>query len=377
MKRSIILFALLALASCEIHFDLDKTSEPAMYVQYLPSPELDARIMVAYAEPAFDKPATKPHPFDISDVTITVNGAGAKVSEDTLSSWNRHVLIVSTPSPIKPGDEISVTVTGKDVPVATASTRVPERPVIKSATFSQEVRDTTDVWKVTIKLDKPVADNEFYALKAIKHSEWYSASGPDLMHLQIDTTGYTECFNPGQIIDFTNLNSLDLDNYVTVGYEDGFITSDYFSGEFMTLLAGTKFEGDTYTFYINSTDTSLWSDFDFDFGGVPGSDNFSDFPDDEYYDYDDPDGEEYPEEPEIWMYLGEKSKYRFEIYHLSDEFYRYAKAQYLSNYNMLSNFGITPPNFTYTNVSGGLGIVAGIAGSGTDWIAPPEKEDAE
>ena len=370
MKRSIILFALLALASCEIHFDLEKVSEPAIYVQYLPSSEMEAKIMVAYAEPAFDKPAATPHPFDISDVKVTVNGAAATVAEDTLSSWNRHILLVDTPSPIKSGDEIKVTVTGKDVPVATASTKVPERPVIKSITLTQDVRDTSDVWKVTIKLEKPVEEGDFYGLKSIKHTEWYSASGPDIMNLQIDTTGYTECFNPGQLVSFSDISSLDLDNYVSVGYEDGFIAGDLYSGEFMTLLTSKQIEGDTYTLYINSTDTSFLGDLDFDFSDL----------DDSYYEdyaeyFDDPEEEEDPEEPEIWMYLGEKSWYRFELYRLSDEFYRYAKAQYLGNYNMLSNFGITPPNFTYTNVSGGLGIVAGISGTGTDWLTPPEKNE--
>ena len=59
MKRFAFILALIVLASCEIHFELDKASDPVMYVQYLPSSEIDAKIMVAYADPAFDKPAAQ------------------------------------------------------------------------------------------------------------------------------------------------------------------------------------------------------------------------------------------------------------------------------------------------------------------------------
>ena len=376
MKKPIILLALLALVSCEIHFDLEKVSDPALYVQYLPSSGTDGRIMVCYAEPAFDKPAKTPHPFNASDVTITVNGVKATVSVDTEnSSWNRHYLDVSTSAPIKAGDEISVTVTGKDVPTATASTTVPECPVIKSVTLTQAVMDSSDVWKVVMKLDRPVKEGEYYGIKAVKYNEWYAAHGPDLLNLQIDTTRYTEYFNPGQVASYADINSLDLDNYVSVSYTDGFVSASTYMGQCLTLLTARQIDGDTYTFYANAADSFVWSDIniDFDLGDIDyGDSDYSDYYDD-YGDYDDPEDPEEPEEPEeIWMYLGEKNRYRFEFYRLSDEFYHYAKAQYLSNYNMLSNFGITPPNFTYTNVIGGLGVVAGLSGSGTGWIDPPE-----
>ena len=51
------------------------------------------------------------------------------------------------------------------------------------------------------------------------------------------------------------------------------------------------------------------------------------------------------------------SEYRFEILRLSPEFFYYAKALYQSNFYFLSNIGLTPANFTYTNVDGGLGFV--------------------
>lgn len=376
MKRFAFILALIALASCEIHFELDKASDPVMYVQYLPSSEIDAKIMVAYAEPAFDKPAAQAHPFNVSDVTVTVNGAAAVVTEDAeQGSWNRHILHVKAHSAIKPGDEIKVEVSGKDVPTASASTVVPERPQIKSITFTKDEKDSTDVWKVVMKLGKPVQEGEYYGIKAVKYSEWYTAYGEDMFHYQIDTIANTEYFNPGQLADFADLNSLDLDNYASISYQDGFMRSELFMGEGMTLLTSRQIEGDTYTFYVNAVDSFVWSEFDFDFD-LPDMGDDYDYPLPDEPDIPDDTEEEEPEEPEpeFWMYLGEKSQFRFEIYRLSEEFYNYAKAQYLSTFNMLSNFGVIPPNFTYTNVRGGIGIVAGISGVGTQWIIPPEPE---
>ena len=55
----------------------------------------------------------------------------------------------------------------------------------------------------------------------------------------------------------------------------------------------------------------------------------------------------------------------------------YCKAQYLINFNMLSNFGVTPPNFTYSNVYGGLGVVGGISCTVTEAVQAPDSQEPE
>ena len=72
------------------------------------------------------------------------------------------------------------------------------------------------------------------------------------------------------------------------------------------------------------------------------------------------------------LVLVDNAQYVVELYRLSEELYNYFKAQYLMEFNMLSNFGVTPPNFTYSNVLGGLGIVGGISGVRTQWLELPD-----
>ena len=53
------------------------------------------------------------------------------------------------------------------------------------------------------------------------------------------------------------------------------------------------------------------------------------------------------------------------------------KAQYLGNFDMLSNFGVSPPNFTYSNIRGGIGITGAMSSSITPWYTVEETEEEE
>lgn len=375
-----VLAALTAVFSCEIPFPLDDVSDPAIYIEYLPSTELEARMMVAYAEPAFGKPGSVRYDFSASDVELKINDKSVPVTEVTdEDKLNLHTLSLPEGTVLSPGDRIDMKVTGRHgVPSASASTTIPARPLIKSVDFKQITKDSTDAWQVSMKLDRPVADGEYYGIKAAKRYTFITASGPDIFHIQLDTMVSVNYFSPGQVATFADLNNLDLDSFASVSYKDGFITSEMYSDQALTLLASKEFEGDTYSFYVNA-DGLLWEELDFGFL-FDDEDSYEELfeddepqyaetGDDEDVDYDWP---EEPEDPGIWVVVSETSEYSFEIFRLSDEFYNYAKAQYLATFNMLSNFGVSPPNFTYTNVLGGLGVVAGLSGSATGWMKTPE-----
>jgi hypothetical protein len=124
-----------------------------------------------------------------------------------------------------------------------------------------------------------------------------------------------------------------------------------FTSESMMLLGGKMFDSDSYSFYINSLDGSA-------FGGSVGID----FTPDDLSVLKDWDGES-----PIFLLLGGKSELRLELFRLSEELYNYCKAQYLGNFNMLSNLGLSPPNFTYTNVHDGIGIVGGLNLTRSEW----------
>lgn len=360
-----------AAASCEIPFELDKVSEPAIYVQYIADAGKQNGMIVSYAEPAFGTLSTQKYPFAAEDVKLMVGGKQAEVVEDTeASSWNGHMLKLSAvPSP---GDEIELTVKGRGIQDAVARTVVPKPPVLSSVTMTKQATDSSNIFKVSLKLDHAVREGERYGLKASSKFTYIVLSGKGTPtapeSVRIDTTITVSYFMPGQVATTADLNSLDLDAYASIAYQDGFFGDGLFSGEIMTLIADRQFSGDTYSFYVNAMDSFSGDIFDLV--------NTNDFPDFEYpdepYGPEGPEIPDYPDTPDFWIVLQDSQEYRFELFRLSAEFYNYAKAQYLGTFNMLSNFGVTPPNFTYSNIHGGLGLVGGIASVCTEWIPAPQ-----
>lgn len=354
--------AALAVFSCEIPFDLDDVSEPAFYIQFLPSPDGASPLVIGYAEPAFGKKGSLPYQLDLSDVSVTADGVRVPSAEfKDSTAWNKH--FITLPASFRPsaGTRVEVAVKGKGVAQANASTLIPPAPDVKDVSLSLEMRDSSRFNKVSIKLSAPVEEGEYYGLMARSRTTVISVSGTSILDAVTDTTVYSSCFSPGRMASFSDLNSLDLDDYASVDFSDRIIEGSSFSRKPLSLLSARQFDGDTYIFYTDSFDVFDWSDIDFDLEG--------DYPDvnDDY---------EMPEDPQFfYMVLSEKVEYCFELWRLSGEFYNYAKAQYLSTFNMLSNFGVSPPNFTYSNVLGGLGVVAGCSVWASPWIEAPSLPD--
>ncbi len=393
------LLSLLAAPACEIPFALDNVSDPAFYVQYLPGAGMNQDIMIGYAEPAFEKPGGVRYPFSSDNLKVLVNGKAAALSEKrNPDAWNRRILSVSTDSPLKPGDLVEVSISGEGLPSASSSTVIPQLPEVGSLSLEPVTRDSSEAIQITLKMARKVEDGEYMGLKAKKRTTYIVAKVPvidipdfpfdpsnpaipldvdgsdipSIPGVTVDTTVVETYFTPGQIASTADLNSLDLDAYTSVSFENGFISAGLFSRQPLMLLSSRQFtDGDTYVFYANSFDS-------FDFGSIvfePSEPSDTEAPEDTDEDGSSEDPEE-PQQPEYnYIPLGTTDEYCIEIYRLSDEFYNYAKAQYLVAFNMLSNFGVTPPNFTYTNVQGGLGVVAGLSGVVTSWQKAPEREN--
>ena len=148
----------------------------------------------------------------------------------------------------------------------------------------------------------------------------------------------------------------------------------------MALLSSRQFDGNTYTFYLNAS-YSFFDDIldgmgDYDGGtSEPDYTDYPDYTDDNEEPEDEPD---VPDEPtEYKIPIGSKTWYQLEVYHLSEELYNYCKAQYLKDFNILSNFGVTPPNFTYSNISGGIGIIGGISRFTPEKVPDPDNKEPE
>lgn len=382
----IIVFGLLACA-CQIPFSIDNISEPRFFVELIPAAGEDATTMkIAYAIPAYGEKPAEFYKLDTNDINLEINGK--RVAAENLEWENRgESWKTGLPCRFAAEDRVSVTVSGNKVPTASASTVIPEPPVISSVDISkiEEKKEEEDSYgrRVVVKLDRDVVDGEYYGIEILLQEEMYFARltmgmPPTVL---IDTIKYENYISPGQIASMSDINNMDLDAFASVSYRYGGLLSEgdfYMLDEIMfsayrpmSLLGARQFDGNSYSFYINA---------DFSIGDMLGGMDFGD------EDYIEPqqefaDGEKLPDDPEepteFMFPLGSKTWYQIEVFRLSDELYNYCKAQYLKDYNILSNFGVTPPNFTYSNVSGGLGIVGGISRCKTELIPDPFNKEPE
>lgn len=384
LRISILTLFAAALCACEIPFALDNVSDPVLYVQYLPlSGEESTGMRISYADPAFGKDSGKRYSVSADEVSLSVNGTLVSVPRETVEHDGSQTTLYPGMR-FSPGDRVRLEVRGRGLKSAWGETTVPESPAIESVSLEKVTRDSSDATKVILKLKDAVADGEYYGLKTAIRSTTVTLTTPKMPDLppfpmpfadfpglpvQLDTTEYTYYTTAGQIASTADIYNLDLDGFASIGYKNGFIGGGLLSGEPMMLLTSRQFDGGLYSFYVNSFDSINWSgiDFSFDDSGTP--DDGTEDPGDE------PPAEE-PEDPEddtVRTVIYYKQEVRLEVYRLSEELYNYCKAQYLGTFNILSNFGVTPPNFTYTNVHDGIGIVGGISEACSDWFTLPDS----
>lgn len=409
LHTAVLASALALTAACEIPFELDNVSEPVLYVEYIPSAPMQASFRVAYADPAFGKLSGERYTVKASDVTILRNGESVGVfRRDDATDGNINYFNIYGKG-LEFGDDIEFSVKGHGVPDVHARTVIPPAPKIESVSISkvEAEGEETRASRVKVTLADAVKDGEFYGIQILEKRFFVALSvygtapedggddgnaeaqsegeddggGDGEVRIQIDSTTSFYFVNAGQLATTADINKLDLDAFASVDFQGGLFGSQY-GGAPMSLLSSRQFGGGKeYSFYVHSID-------DFGFGGVEiGWDGTPRYP---YY-------PQYPEEPEgdgegegdwdtpdYWdayeqllnyQVLVDETSYIIMVYRLSEELYNWCKAQYVSEYNILSNFGVTPPNFTYSNVRGGLGIVGGISGASTDWIPDPHNEE--
>lgn len=392
-----LLLSLAAIAACEIPFALDNVSEPCIYVQFIPSNDY-AVAQLAYAEPAFKKTEGTTYTIDTSEISVRADGkelpfAFIEPEEGEPTILNARKIHIFKDGGFKPGEKVELNVRGhgkaSDVH---AETTVPPAPELESVTITPLENGGN---QVAIKLKKPVQEGEYYGLKTAVRTTIVSytipSSLPDIfpfaastadfpIPIQLDTTVTVYYETAGKVASTADLNSLDLDAFASVNYSEGFLQNGY-SNNPMMLLSSRQFEADgTYSFYIDAS-------FNFDF--LDGFDIPVDPEEGEEEvqpatkageDEDDP-GYDYPDEenPPLMDYIiiSTKTEYRMEVYRLSEELYNYCKAQYLGNFDMLSNFGVSPPNFTYSNIVGGIGITGAMTSTITPWYTVEETEIGE
>lgn len=333
-----LLLSALALAACEIPFPVENISEPALYVQYLASPGFGSKVMVAYASPAFSQEAAADALADMSNLSlrISLNGEPVLIPEEPQRTGN--YMIFGPLAPLKAGGRLELGASLPGCPEVLARTEIPSPPAVESVTMTP-AGDEEELLKVNVRLaGAPLEDSRFALRVIVRRTDRYSITLPDGTESEKEFSG-TFYETPEQIASTADLASLDLDAFASVNYEEGgFIGRG--GGGMLNLLTDKQFNGAEYSFYIDRHDYQAGP-------------------------------EQEPEAGAKITHLGGETLYSIVLYLLSEEAYNFCKAAYLTNFNMLSNFGVTPPNFTYTNVKGGLGVVGALSGAVSGPITAP------
>ena len=382
----ILLYAalLLAACACEFNFPLDDVSEPAIFIEFLPSsPYSTSTFKVGYADGAYGKPSSI-NPPKVEDISVSVNGKAVKLQKECIRNGNMITVLLEDAF-LNSGDKVDIEVKSGQAPRAHASTIVPPVPGLESVDMAKAESDTTgNTLRVTVKLAEEVGEGDYYGLRILEKNTIVTASGIGGLYtgeqqpaaftpmvFQVDTSLYYNYKLPGQVASREDLNSLDLDAFANAAY-NGSLTEEGYNVEGpMMLLTYKQFQDRSYSFYVSRSSGFDWSillpdDFEVPERDYPETDLPVDIPDT---------GETTPEEPVMPVVLMDNVDYVVEVYRLSEELYNYFKAQYLMQFNLLSNFGVTPPNFTYSNVRGGLGIVGGISGTRSEWFPNPDNTE--
>ncbi|MBQ9476685.1 MAG: DUF4249 family protein [Bacteroidales bacterium] len=352
---SIAALLLPALNGCQIPFELDHADPARMYVQCIPS-DGQTVLQVLYAAPAYGNSGTI-FDFHASDVTLQVNGQAVPMREDEDADGVRDGRFV-TDVPLKEGDAVSVSVSGPEVPTVTGSTVIPRSPKIVGVSHEDIQLDTISGTRVTLSLDRIPGEEDYYGVQIIQRM---------LMHYvkfeELGTDTVETYITPGQMLSIAEVGSVDMDGYVQVNYTDGLLGRGVDAP--MRLLKARQFEGQQYSCYLNSLDASMMA-YWMNPGRLPGWLNPSGGDDDDTPE-DEQDGEDDGVDPDK-LYFSTTVEYNFIVCQLSPELFHYGKALYHSNFDFLSNLGLTPANFTYSNISGGLGVVGALSRTETGFI---------
>ena len=354
MKRTLHILSLgtlLSLAACEGSFEIEQGGEYKIYVQAI------ANSSFVYITPRLAAPVGSAPKETEFTVEAQVNGEPLRIQkierEDDLPCY--LAMPSSVLNAFEEGDEIKIKVSCPDAKEASGSTSIYSgNPIIGAEIDNylmfKDAQNERYGKKVKLILDRAPEAGEHYALKITMVSELYYSDGR--------TTTQTYHRAPGYLISQLELTRFDLEDYMRFNFDETYLGG---SGEYqpLTLLPDHRFDGNTYTFYLGGWDEELIRDITNSTpqgdgsmaGGNIISGNIG-------QDKDTPDHPKPEEKP-----VGQHTGYMFTLYRLSPEFFYYAKALYQSNFDFLSNMGLTPANFTYSNVDGGLGFVGFCAPS--------------
>ena len=337
---------LLGLPACEIPFSLDQDGEARIYLQCIGNDE-GIRLMPQYAVPVSSASGT------VKDwqVEIQVDGTPVPVTAEADGSYRSD-------TPLRGGELLEMSVRADGLPPVSGRTRVPSRPVVQDVRLQNRQVDTIKATQVSLTLDHAPEDGEYFGIQIAAETE--------ITYMGGKREKICNYMTPGYILSAAESGIFDLEDFVQVNYDGLSLGGRTFQP--ITLVTRKQFDGAVYRFYLNSFDASMLEGIR---GRMPGGNTGVVGGGIVSGEVNPGSGAGVADPSEIPV--GLKTLYHVRFSSLSPEFYNYAKALYQSNFDFLSNMGFTPANFTWSNVSGGLGFIGAISTLQLSAIEIPEE----
>lgn len=346
MKKIIyIVLGAVLLCGCEYNFELDETKEnDKLYVLCIAGDEDETFINIQRAIPANRDDSSKPVKTNVSKLDLKVNGKSVSLSKYDVDNYRYNLW--RTTDPILPGDELSLEVEADGTDPIKAVSVVPGIPVIKSITVSPSPDKESGKVVFNVALDN-VREGSYYAFDCTTRMVEITKNIDSDIEIRRDTTYYNEWVMPA--VEYDEISDDSEAPWIETNYNG--ISFDTYDGVNLMVLDSKTLVGNggSFEFAIYANEDNERED-----GGWY------------YYDQEANDWLIAEGDPNIRHYSYYTSN--ITVYQLSNEAFRYIKARYIENYNVLASIGLAPASFTYSNIDGGFGVLAGLAKTDTGYF---------
>jgi hypothetical protein len=300
----------------------------------------------------------------LTKLELSVNGRPcALVRQDSLYkesslSGNRFW---KTVEPIRPGDEVEIAAKGASTKEVRSTFTMPSAPVISSIESGVHVSELSDLADYGL-FDVRVKSQYFKVRIADASDEDYY--GIRLLRERNSTFIYEN----GEVDNTTQTSYEDIQDS-----ESGSSAIQYGTNRFFC----ADYDGITANRYTYPNGTYLFPGSILRDGAVEFISYYypsGDFKREQSYWEQDPDTGEY-HEYKVKYRLIEKISYRIQLYKVSPELYHYCRSLYMIDNNLFAEVGLSPSNFSYTNITGGFGVLGGLSATQSDWIRVPVETE--
>lgn len=332
------------LCGCEYSFDLDDTDEnDKLHVLCVAGEGNETFINIQKAIPANRDNTNIPVTTDVKKLDLKVNGKSVSFSKYDINSSRYNLW--RTEDPILPGDRLSLEVEVEGTDPVMAETTVPELPVIKSFNYSAAEKSDYS-YKTIFDVEIDNVDEESYLAFSCNSMHIHVVENEEGVETERDTTYSRVWVEPA--VEY---------NDITDDTEEPWI-STYFNG-----ISLDTYDGDELN--VLDARTVLSNKGHIQFSIRPNRDDVRVVNEEWYFN---PETFEYKPVavPEYTIYS--YYSYSIAIRRISKEAYCYIKARHIENVNVLATIGLAPPTFTYSNIDGGFGVLAGMSKSETPYF---------